>query len=56
MCVYRGAATRGHGGICPPPTLKSRGTSNVLVPPPTFTTACILIGLSPLRKKSFQRR
>ena len=35
----RGAATGwGDVGICPPPTLKYRGTSYVLVPPPTFTT------------------
>ena len=46
----RCAATGGNGGICPPPTLRSRGTSYVLVPlhfyhniyfdwlvPPTYT-------------------
>ena len=34
----RGAATRGWtgGDMPPPPTLKSRGTSYVLVPTPTF--------------------
>ena len=33
--IHRGAATGEDGGICPPPppTLKSRGTSYVLVPP-----------------------
>ena len=29
----RGAATRGGGGICPPPILKSRVISYILVPP-----------------------
>ena len=40
----RGAATgAGTGRYAVPPTLKSRGTSYVLVPPPTFTTTFILI-------------
>ena len=34
MLTHRGAATGGTGGIPPPPTLKSRVTSYVLVPPP----------------------
>ena len=43
----RGAATGGTGGyVPPPPTLKSRGTSYVLVHP-IFTTTFICISWSP---------
>ena len=47
--LAKGTATGGgvDGGICPP-TLKSKGTSYVLVPPPTFTTIFILIDWSHL--------
>ena len=38
----------GRERYAPPPALKSRGTSYVLVPPPTFTTTFILIGWSHL--------
>ena len=44
--LTRCAAIGGTGDM--PPTLKSRGTSYALVPPPTFTTTFILICWSPL--------
>ena len=53
LLVTRGAVT-GETGVTYP-TLKSRGTSYVLVPL-TFTTKFILIGWSPLHTNSFQRR
>ena len=41
--ITRGAAIGGTGGYVPTPTLTSRGTSYVLVHPPTFTPQFILI-------------
>ena len=52
ISVYLGALQQGGWGICPP-TLKSMGTSYVLVPS-NFTTIFILIGWPPLHSKSFQ--
>ena len=56
MMIYQwynniSVAATGGGHV---PTLKSTGTSYVLVPP-TFTTTFILIGWSNLYTKSFQR-
>ena len=49
ILITRGRCNRGGPGWVCPPTLKSRGTSYVLVPrPPTFTATFIFIGWSPL--------